>query len=51
VDPNVRKAEQNPQRPLGVRVAITDRNGKGRLVLEYSSLEDFDRIVEAMTEE
>jgi ParB family transcriptional regulator, chromosome partitioning protein len=49
VDPNVREAEQNLQRALGVRVAITDRNGKGRIVLEYSSLEDFDRIVEAMT--
>jgi ParB family chromosome partitioning protein len=49
VDPNVREAEQNLQRALGVRVAITDRNGKGKIVLEYSSLEDFDRIVEAMT--
>jgi len=51
VDPNVREAEQNLHRALGVRVTITDRNGKGRIVLEYGSLEDFDRIVEAMTGE
>ncbi len=49
VDPNVREAEQNLQRALGVRVMINDRNGKGKIVLEYKSLEDFDRIVEAMT--
>lgn len=49
VDPNVREAEQNLHRALGVRVTITDRNGKGRIVLEYGSLEDFDRIMEAMT--
>ncbi len=49
VDPNVREAEQNLRRALGVRVTINDRNGKGRIVLEYGSLEDFDRIVEAVT--
>ena len=51
VDPNVREAEQNLRRALGVRVTINDRNGKGRIVLEYGSLEDFDRIVEAVTGE
>src|SRR5208283_3954564 len=49
VDANVREAEQNLQRALGVRVMINDRNGKGKIVLQYKSLEDFDRIVEAMT--
>jgi len=48
VDPNVKEAEQELQRALGVRVTITDRNGKGKILLEYSSLEDFDRILEAM---
>src|ERR1022692_309413 len=48
VDPNVKEAEQELQRALGVRVAITDRNGKGRILIEYSSLEDFDRILEVM---
>ena len=51
VDPNVREAEQNLRRALGVKVQINDRNGKGRIVLEYASLEDFDRIVEAVTGE
>jgi ParB family transcriptional regulator, chromosome partitioning protein len=49
VDPNVREAEETLKRALGVRVMINDRNGKGKIVLEYKSLEDFDRIVEAVT--
>jgi len=36
-------------RALGVPVTITDRNGKGKIVLEYGSLEDFDRILGAVT--
>ena len=49
VDANVREAEETLRRALGVRVMINDRNGKGRIVLTYRSLEDFDRIVEAVT--
>jgi ParB family chromosome partitioning protein len=45
VDPNVREAEREMERALGVRVRINDRHGKGKIVLEYSSLEDFDRIL------
>jgi ParB family chromosome partitioning protein len=48
VDPNVREAERELERALGVRVTITDRGGKGKILLEYSSLEDFDRIVSAL---
>ena len=48
VDPNVREAERELERALGVRVTITDRRGKGKILLEYSSLEDFDRIVSAL---
>jgi ParB family chromosome partitioning protein len=48
VDPNVKEAEQELQRVLGVRVIITDRNGKGKILIEYSSLEDFHRIIEVM---
>jgi ParB family transcriptional regulator, chromosome partitioning protein len=48
VDPNVKEAEKLLQRSLGVRVTITDRKGKGKILLEYTSLEDFDRIVEAL---
>jgi ParB family chromosome partitioning protein len=45
VDPNVREAEKELERALGVKVTINDRKGRGKIVLEYSSLEDYDRIV------
>ena len=45
LDPNVREAEQQLQRSLGLRVEIQDKNGKGKIVLEYKSLEDFDRVL------
>ena len=48
VDPNVREAEREIQRVLGVHVRIDDRQGKGKIVLEYASLEDFDRILGAL---
>lgn len=48
VDPNVKEAERELERALGVRARIYDRKGKGKVVLEYKSLEDFDRIVEAL---
>jgi ParB family chromosome partitioning protein len=48
VDPNVRAAQEGLQRALGVRVTIRDNKGKGKIVIEYASLEDFDRIVEAL---
>jgi ParB family transcriptional regulator, chromosome partitioning protein len=48
VDPNVKEAENVLQRALGVRVTIEDRKGKGKILIEYSSLEDFDRIVAAL---
>jgi ParB family chromosome partitioning protein len=48
LDPNVREAEQQLQRSLGLRVQIQDKHGKGRIVLEYKSLEDFDRVLEML---
>jgi ParB family chromosome partitioning protein len=48
VDPNVREAERELQRVLGVKVQIQDRHGKGKIQLEYKSLEDFDRVIEAL---
>lgn len=47
-DPNVRAAEEGLQRALGVRVTIRDKQGKGKIVIEYASLEDFDRILESL---
>ncbi len=48
-DPNVRAAERELEQALGVRVFIKDRKGKGRIIIEYATLEDFDRIVEALS--
>ena len=48
VDPNVRAAQTEMERALGMRVRIRDRKGKGKIVIEYSTLEDFDRVVEML---
>src|SRR6266404_7723110 len=48
IDPNVRDAQRSLENSLGVRVEIQDRKGKGKIILKYGSLEDFDRIVEAL---
>jgi ParB family chromosome partitioning protein len=45
VDPNVRAAQRDLERILGVKVRIRDRKGRGKITLEYSTLEDFDRVV------
>ena len=47
-DPNVKEAERQLERVLGVKVTITDRKGKGKILLEYASLEDFDRILDVL---
>lgn len=48
MDPNVRAAQMDMERTLGMRVRITDRNGKGRIVIEYASVDDYERIVEKL---
>ncbi|HEX9255827.1 MAG TPA: ParB/RepB/Spo0J family partition protein [Candidatus Angelobacter sp.] len=48
IDPNVRDAQRSLENSLGVKVEIQDRKGKGKIILKYGSLEDFDRIVEAL---
>ncbi|HEY6272879.1 MAG TPA: chromosome partitioning protein ParB, partial [Terriglobales bacterium] len=48
LDPNVRDAQRTLEQSLGVKVEIRDREGKGKIILKYASLEDFDRIVEAL---
>ncbi len=51
LDPNVREARDLLQRALGLRVNIEDRNGRGKVVIEYSRLEDFDTLVMRITGE
>ena len=46
IDPNVREAQERLQRALGLRVKIEDKNGRGRVIIEYGRLEDFDALME-----
>jgi ParB family chromosome partitioning protein len=48
VDPNVRSAQMDLERMLGVRVRIRDRKGKGKIVIEYSTVDDYERVVEML---
>jgi ParB family chromosome partitioning protein len=47
-DPNVREAQDRLRRHLGLKVRIEDKNGKGKVIIEYSGLEDFDSIITAI---
>jgi ParB family chromosome partitioning protein len=48
VDPNVREAEDQLRRTLGLKVTIEDKKGKGKVIIEYSGVEDFDAILTAL---
>jgi ParB family chromosome partitioning protein len=48
VDPNVREAEDQLRRSLGLKVTIEDKKGKGKVIIEYSGVEDFDAILTAL---
>lgn len=50
LDPNVRAAENVLQQALGLRVTIADHKTRGgKIVIEYSTLEDFDRVIAALS--
>uniref|UniRef100_A0A7V4XSA0 ParB/RepB/Spo0J family partition protein n=1 Tax=Acidobacterium capsulatum TaxID=33075 RepID=A0A7V4XSA0_9BACT len=49
IDPNVREAQDQMQRALGLKVRIEDKKGRGRVIIEYSGLEDFDALLEMLT--
>jgi ParB family chromosome partitioning protein len=48
VDPNVREAQDALRRKLGLKVTIEDKKGKGKVIIEYSGVEDFDAILTAL---
>jgi ParB family chromosome partitioning protein len=48
MDPNVRAAQLAMERILGMRVRIKDRNGKGRIVIEYATVDDYERVVQML---
>ena len=48
VDPNVKEVEEQLQRALGLKVRIEDKNGRGRVIIEYADLTDFDGLLEQL---
>ncbi|HUS19095.1 MAG TPA: ParB/RepB/Spo0J family partition protein [Terriglobales bacterium] len=48
VDPNVRAAELELQSALGCKVEVIDHKGRGKIVIQYATLEDFDRVVDML---
>jgi len=46
LDPNVREAQDQLQRALGLKVTIEDHKGRGKVIIEYARLEDFDALME-----
>src|ERR1039458_4537750 len=51
VDANVRDAQERLQRALGLKVTIEDHNGRGKVIIEYARLEDFDALMERFAAE
>jgi ParB family chromosome partitioning protein len=48
VDANVKAAESELQSVLGMRVRISDRKGKGTILIQYRSVEDFDHLLDVL---
>jgi ParB family transcriptional regulator, chromosome partitioning protein len=45
VDPNVKEVAERLQRALGLKVHIEDKKGRGRVIIEYADLADFDSLL------
>jgi ParB family transcriptional regulator, chromosome partitioning protein len=45
-DPDVAQLEDELRRLLGTKVSVEDKKGKGKLVIEYYTLDDLDRILD-----
>jgi ParB family transcriptional regulator, chromosome partitioning protein len=48
VDPNVKEVAERLQRALGLKVRIEDNRGRGRVIIEYGDLADFDGLLEKL---
>ena len=51
IDPNVRAVQERLQRALGLKVHIEDHDGRGKVIIEYARLEDFDGLLEQLAAE
>ncbi len=47
-DPDIASLEEELRRILGTKVTVEDKKGKGKLVVEYYSLDDLDRILDQL---
>lgn len=47
-DPDIANLEEELRRILGTKVIVEDKKGKGKLVIEYYSLDDLDRILDIL---
>jgi ParB family chromosome partitioning protein len=48
VDPNVKEVVERLQRALGLKVHVEDKKGRGRVIIEYASLKDFDTLLDQL---
>lgn len=48
VDPFISNVTERLKRVLGTQIKIIDRNGKGKIEIEYYSLDDLERIIESL---
>jgi ParB family transcriptional regulator, chromosome partitioning protein len=48
VDPNVKEVAERLQQALGLKVSIEDRRGRGKVIIEYGDLADFDGLLEKL---
>jgi ParB family chromosome partitioning protein len=48
IDPNVREVKDRLQRALGLKVTIEDKHGRGKVIIEYAKLEDFDTLLDRL---
>jgi ParB family chromosome partitioning protein len=47
----VHEAQDRLQRRLGLKVHIEDKKGRGRVIIEYTGVDDFDAILAALGEQ
>ncbi len=51
IDPNIKDIEEKLQHALSTKVKIITRNNRGKIVIYFYSLDEFDRIYELITED
>ena len=49
IDPDIEYINQKLQSALGTKVTLDDKNNKGKIVIEYYSSDERERIIELLT--